>query len=118
MTEGAAAAESVASAVPKPMAVAAAAGKLRGWAWWKSMGSPKYVVAPMVAQSELAFRMLCRRFGAQLCYTPMVHSAVFLRNARYRREMMEVASEDRPLIYQVPHAHARLCGGGCGGMAA
>ena len=37
------------------------------------MGSPKYFVAPMVNQSELAFRMMCRKYGAQVCYSPMIN---------------------------------------------
>ena len=39
--------------------------------FWESIGSPQLVVAPMVEQSELPFRMLCRKFGATLAYTPM-----------------------------------------------
>ena len=46
----------------------------RAWEFFESIGSPKFVCAPMVDQSELAFRMLTRKYGATLCYTPMLHS--------------------------------------------
>ena len=31
--------------------------------WWEAIGSPRFVCAPMVNQSELAFRMHARRHG-------------------------------------------------------
>jgi tRNA-dihydrouridine synthase len=34
--------------------------------------------------SELPFRMLCRKYGAELCYTPMYHSRLFAEEAKYR----------------------------------
>ena len=39
--------------------------------------SHQRILAPMVGGSELAFRLLCRRYGCDLAYTPMINSQVF-----------------------------------------
>ena len=73
--------------------------------WFRKLGSPKYVVAPMVDQSEHSFRVLCRRHGLTLAYTPMFSSRQFVESETYRSSIFGElegleASEDRPLVVQ------------------
>lgn len=58
----------------------------KAWSHWKKLGEPKLIVAPMVDNSELPFRMLCRKYGAEAAYTPMLHSRIFSDNAKYRSQ--------------------------------
>ncbi|CCC05936.1 unnamed protein product [Sordaria macrospora k-hell] len=64
--------------------------KLHGRAFYESIGSPKYIVAPMVDQSEFVWRMLTRSFlpteeqHKLLCYTPMFHARLFTEAPKYR----------------------------------
>ncbi|EKX51006.1 hypothetical protein GUITHDRAFT_66485 [Guillardia theta CCMP2712] len=71
------------------------------WHWWRSLGSPRYVSAPMVNNSELAFRLLVRRHGVQLTYTPMIPAKKFISmGAKDRLALIEPHEDDRPLIVQ------------------
>ncbi|CAJ1424484.1 unnamed protein product [Effrenium voratum] len=89
-----------------------ARGFSAGWAWdwWRSMGSPRWVCSPMVDQSERAFRLLCRRYGVHLAYTPMLHAEPFASDEAYRRSFFDAwepaqldgqQDADRPLIAQL-----------------
>ncbi|CDS00818.1 hypothetical protein, partial [Sporisorium scitamineum] len=52
--------------------------KLASWDFYRSIGSPQRVVAPMVDQSELPWRILSRRYGSDLVYTPMINAKLFV----------------------------------------
>jgi hypothetical protein len=58
----------------------------------------QYVVAPMVGGSELAFRLLCRKYGATIAYTPMMSSERFAVDAEYRKTEFQTCAADRPLV--------------------
>ncbi|KAI8950905.1 dihydrouridine synthase [Xylaria longipes] len=64
--------------------------KLHGRAFYESLGSPNFVVAPMVDQSEFAWRRLTRSFltprenAKLLAYTPMFHARLFEETPKYR----------------------------------
>ncbi|KAK2813827.1 hypothetical protein FQN50_000228 [Emmonsiellopsis sp. PD_5] len=81
--------------------------KLRGRAFYESLGSPKMILAPMVDRSEFAWRMLTRSFmdcdagGVDgdidghrntpqlLAYSPMFHARMFKDSANYREQHFE-----------------------------
>ena len=68
--------------------------------WFKY---PLLVCAPMVEQSELPFRLLTRKYGATLAYTPMLHSKMMTTAKNFKQEHFTTCPEDRPLV-------AQLCG--------
>jgi tRNA-dihydrouridine synthase 1 len=58
----------------------------------------RYIVSPMVGASELPFRLLCRKYGAQLVYTPMMIAEQFATSKEYRAQEFQTCSFDRPLV--------------------
>ncbi|KAG9392588.1 tRNA-dihydrouridine synthase [Carpediemonas membranifera] len=75
--------------------------KPSGWAMFRAIGSPRYSLAPMVAGSDLPFRMLVREHGCQLCFSPMYHARVFTESAACRDSMHQTNGNDTPLIVQL-----------------
>lgn len=69
--------------------------KLHGRAFYESIGSPKHIVAPMVDQSEFAWRLLTRSFlppdlrTSILAYSPMLHAKLFAEGPKYRASHFE-----------------------------
>ncbi|KAL2822380.1 hypothetical protein BDW59DRAFT_163805 [Aspergillus cavernicola] len=69
--------------------------KLHGREFYKSLGSPKYIIAPMVDRSEFAWRMLTRSFmppeesKSILAYSPMIHARLYREDAGYRSKQFK-----------------------------
>mmetsp|Transcript_7030 Transcript_7030/g.13253 ORF Transcript_7030/g.13253 Transcript_7030/m.13253 type:complete len:467 (-) Transcript_7030:137-1537(-) len=58
--------------------------------YWERLGNPRTVMAPMVAQSDLAFRKLCRAYGTELCFTQMIHAHNFVSSNSFQWNHLDV----------------------------
>ncbi|WFD24636.1 tRNA-dihydrouridine(16/17) synthase [NAD(P)(+)] [Malassezia equina] len=63
--------------------------KLEGYDFYRSIGSPRHIVAPMVDQSELAWRILSRRYGSDLVYSPMINAKIYVQQNRGAHRVRE-----------------------------
>ncbi|KKY35968.1 putative trna-dihydrouridine synthase 1 [Diaporthe ampelina] len=84
--------------------------KLHGRAFYESIGSPRYIVAPMVDQSEFAWRMLSRSFLPEserpsiLAYSPMLHARLFTDGQKYRDSHFQPTRSSKSQITSKPQA--------------
>ncbi len=65
------------------------------------------VLAPMSDVSNLPFRLLCRKYGASLCYTEMVSSEATVRHSNGSISRGVTCDEDRPLGLQLMGSDAQ-----------
>lgn len=59
------------------------------------------LLAPLSGYTDWPLRMLCREFGAELCYTEMISAAGLIRTSRNSRSMLVRPPGDAPLIAQI-----------------
>jgi len=73
------------------------------WNALRSDNKPWKILAPMVGNSEEAYRILARRHKADLCYTEMVHCRMFNKGNKspVKNHWYTTSSLDRPLVIQV-----------------
>ena len=76
------------------------------WAHYLRLGSPRYWAAPLVGRSDLAWRILVRRHGAQCASSPMIDAAGFVRSAKYRAQWRLGEPGDAPLVVQLGSGNA------------
>ncbi|KAF1819814.1 FMN-linked oxidoreductase [Dissoconium aciculare CBS 342.82] len=91
-----------------------ARAKLHGRAFYESIGSPTYILAPMVDQSEFAWRLLSRSFfpedqrASLLAYSPMLHAKLFTESSKYRASHFEPLKPPHILPFPADANHQQL----------
>ena len=58
--------------------------------YYDRIGRPRTILAPMVSQSDLPFRLLCRKYGSELAYTQMIHAKNYGRSEDFRSNHLDV----------------------------
>ena len=57
--------------------------------FFESIGSPRFISAPMVDQSNLAWRLLVKGNGADLAFSQMMHARNFMTDKNYRSDCVD-----------------------------
>ncbi|MCC8172237.1 MAG: tRNA dihydrouridine synthase DusB [Parabacteroides sp.] len=65
------------------------------------LGERPVFLAPMEDVTDMAFRLMCKRFGADMVYTEFVSSDALIRNVDRTQQKLLVAEEERPVAIQI-----------------
>lgn len=65
------------------------------------LGERPVLLAPMEDVTDPAFRMLCKRFGAEMVYTEFVSSDALIREVNSTMRKLEICDEERPVAIQI-----------------
>ncbi len=59
------------------------------------------ILAPMAGITDLPYRMLCRKFGAELAFVEMINCRSFSFKSRRTKQMLSTEAKDKPLGIQI-----------------
>ena len=58
-------------------------------------------LAPMEDVTDIAFRLMCKQFGADMVYTEFVSSDALIREVKKTKEKLTISDEERPVAIQI-----------------
>ena len=64
-------------------------------------GERPVFLAPMEDVTDPAFRLLCKRFGADMVYTEFVSSDALIREVNRSMQKLTICDEERPVAIQI-----------------
>ena len=65
------------------------------------LGKYPVLLAPMEDVTDLGFRLMCKRFGADLVYTEFVSSDALIRQVNKSMQKLNICNEERPVAIQI-----------------
>ena len=65
------------------------------------LGERPLLLAPMEDVTDPAFRLMCKRFGADMVYTEFVSADALIRSVSKTEQKLNIANEERPVAIQI-----------------
>lgn len=65
------------------------------------LGERPVFLAPMEDVTDISFRLMCKKFGADMVYTEFVSSEALIRNVNKTQQKLTVADDERPVAIQI-----------------
>lgn len=65
------------------------------------LGERPIFLAPMEDVTDIAFRLMCKQFGADMVYTEFVSSDALIRSVNKTQQKLKVSEEERPVAIQI-----------------
>mgnify|MGYP001044930999 CR=1 FL=1 len=65
------------------------------------LGERPVFLAPMEDVTDISFRLMCKRFGADMVYTEFVSADALIRSVNKTQQKLNVANEERPVAIQI-----------------
>jgi len=65
------------------------------------LGATPILLAPMEDVTDISFRLMCKRFGADMVYTEFVSSDALIRHVSKTKDKLVISSEERPVAIQI-----------------
>jgi nifR3 family TIM-barrel protein len=69
--------------------------------FWLELPKPILAVAPMAGLTDAAFRLLCRKNGADVTYTEMISIDALYYDSRKTMQMIEFDKKEKPVVVQL-----------------
>jgi len=69
--------------------------------FWATLSQPILALAPMAGVTDAAFRIMCKRGGADVIYTEFASSDALAYGSKKTVEMISFTDEERPVVVQI-----------------
>ena len=65
------------------------------------LGAHPLFLAPMEDVTDPSFRLMCKKFGADMVYTEFVSSDALIRHVNKTKQKLEISDDERPVAIQI-----------------